>query len=131
MVMPGINIIKGNSVMTYCIIAIKEKNQYTSIVCHSKQRSNIGDVLRNYYTTTDAVRKLLTMGDLNRLEKDAVISFHFHWGYRWNEARPIDHSHHSLLMAYSSAIGAESLYVFENNQWHEKEIQFQDQRAIA
>lgn len=103
--------------MKYCVIAIKENNNYRSIICHCDEYSDIGLVLRNKYHSETATSNLIALGDLNQLDENTISSFHEDWGYQWNETTPITHENLKLLALYSDAVGADRLHVFEDNEW--------------
>jgi len=115
----------------YCIIAMKDKQHYKSIVCHGDDIATIREALRTRYIRTDSTTKLIDQGDLNHLDNYNLVSFHQDCGYGWNETRPVTHANHQLLVSYTDSIGADSLFVFDNGSWHEGRISEHRYRNIA
>lgn len=103
--------------MKHCIIAVRSAHTYRSIICHYDECSEVGGVLRRKYHSEAAANGLIELGDLNHLDERRISAFHRDWGYLWNESVSIDHGSLQLLVAYSEAVGADRLHIFEDGEW--------------
>ncbi len=103
--------------MKHCVIAVRNDQNYRSIICHYDEVSDVGLVLRRKYHTEDAASALIVLGDLNHLDEHRISAFHRDWGYLWNESVSIAHESLQLLISYCDAVGADRLHVFEDGEW--------------
>lgn len=96
--------------MKRCIIAVKNRLNYSSILCRHDELSDVGGVLRGKYSAAKAANELIALGDLNYLDEK-------NWGYLWNETVPVAHNSLRSLEAYCESVEAEILHVYEDNAW--------------
>lgn len=122
---------------TRCRIAIKNKDgSYDSIYCHNDgYLAGVGETLRNFYTTEEKVRQLLSLGDLSSLGetleykkvfgdegfniKDFIKDKGTTDYHRWRN-EPIDVAHSANLKELkelSNNSGAKYIYIFNKNKW--------------
>ncbi len=110
--------------MKDCIIAVKNRHHYISLLCHHDELSDVGGVLRGKYSSASAANELIALGDLNTLdERD--------WGYIWNETVPLSHDNLKSLEKHCETIGAEKLHVYEDNAWESLTIDEPKQYLIS
>jgi len=124
---------------TRCIIAKKmQGGKYKAVYSHwdgYPEKPGAGWTLRNNYTTTQSVNKLLSKGDISSLRgkigrkhdfddyqtakiNDWSTFYYRDRGESWSETKPKMFSSLKNLIDYASGSWAEYLYIFENGEWH-------------
>lgn len=59
---------------TRCYIALKENNEYKAIYCHYDGYPEVtGELLEDYYTDINKIRKLINLGDISYLQEEVDI----------------------------------------------------------
>ncbi len=102
--------------MKHCIIAVRIKRQYQCVFCQFED--NIAPTLKGHHNSLEAAQALVSLGDLNHLEKGAVSAFHRDWGFSWNYTKPKHCFNRAVLMEHCQSTGLETIHVFENGQWN-------------
>lgn len=111
--------------MKHCIIAVRIKRQYQCVFC--QYEADIASALRTHHDSLEAAKTLVSLGDINNIEKATVSAFHRDWGFSWCYTKPKHCFNRAVLMEHCRSTGLETLHVFENGQWNT--VQFEEHFA--
>ncbi|VUD42292.1 hypothetical protein TDB9533_00662 [Thalassocella blandensis] len=112
--------------MKYCVIAHFDQttNIFRSVVCHFDDEVDVGTVLRTDFNNTQQAVRLVSLGNITRLEAgsaEASIKSH---GYDWSHVQPKEHDDSFSLLDYCDYIGASKVYIFNGERWSELLLTF-------
>ena len=104
---------------TNCTVAIKnEDGSVTSIYNHwdgYPELNGVGATLLKNYTTVEAVKDLIMLGDCSIIEDDRVEAYHRDRKEDWEGVQPKTWENYDKMLVENFQ---EYNYLFDNNKWY-------------
>lgn len=107
--------------MNHCILAMKENNDYLSVLCIYE--GQISSLLEQHYNSEAKARSLVELGDINNIQEHEVNAFHRDWGISWRYTKPQHYADKSSLIQYCEASGLDRLFLFDEDEWQTVEFE--------
>lgn len=117
---------------TRSFIWMKAPEGWKGIYCHwGGYLEGVGEILRNHYTNSDKIEKLINLGDISMLapeicekndfdnpDKNCVLAYHRDRGDDWADCAPKTARNVDEAIDISREYWAEYIYFWDGAQWH-------------